>query len=86
MHEILSLWLTSQSIQIKEMKNVQPTNISKEKTKNDEQLYYEGIKKLLQIAKNHNKFDNNTSVWKFIMYNLLQTNDNIIQTNYKREQ
>jgi hypothetical protein len=44
------------------MKNVQPTNISKEKTKNDEQLYYEGIKKLLQIAKNHNKFDNNTSV------------------------
>jgi hypothetical protein len=25
-------------------------------------------------------------VWKFIMYNLLQTNDNIIQTNYKREQ
>jgi hypothetical protein len=44
------------------------------------------MKKLLQIVKNHNKFDNNISVWKFIMYNLLQTNDNIMQTNYKHEQ
>ncbi len=68
------------------MNNVQPTNISKEKTKIDEQLCYEGMKKLLQIVKNHNKFDNNISVWKFIMYNLLQTNDNIMQTNYKHEQ
>ncbi len=68
------------------MNNVQPTNISKEKTKINEQLCYEGMKKLLQIVKNHNKFDNNISVWKFIMYNLLQTNDNIMQTNYKHEQ
>ncbi len=67
------------------MNNVQPTNISKEKTKINEQLCYEGMKKLLQIVKNHNKFDNNISVWKFIMYNLLQTNDNIMQTNYKHE-
>ncbi len=44
------------------MNNVQPTNISEEKTKSDEQLCYEGMKKLFQIVKNHNKFDNNTSV------------------------
>lgn len=63
MHEILSLQLTSQSIKIKEMNNVQPTtDISKENTKIDEQLCYEGMKKLLQIVKNHNKFDNNISV------------------------
>jgi hypothetical protein len=44
------------------MNNVQPTNISKEKTKIDEQLCYEGMKKLLQIVKTHNKFNNNISV------------------------